>query len=79
LYNEMVGSVKGQGLTLSLKMTVREVEYRLRKAFPDLTGEVTSSLISVFEEANYSLHPVSRREYERMYRAVEEINERVRR
>jgi hypothetical protein len=77
LYNEMVGSVKGQGLTLSSKMTVREVENRLRKAFPDLSSEITSSLISVFEEANYSLHPVSRPEYEKMYRAVGEVNEQI--
>jgi hypothetical protein len=77
LYNEMVGSVKVQGLTLSPKMTVREVEYRLRKAYPDLSGEVTNSLISVFEEANYSLHPISRPEYEKMYRAVGEVEEQI--
>jgi hypothetical protein len=74
LYNEMVASAKAQGLILSTKMTARNVENRLRKAFPDLSSEVTGSLVSVFEEANYSLHPVSRLEYERMYRAVEEVN-----
>jgi hypothetical protein len=46
LYNEMVASVNLRALTLSPKMTVREVEYRLRKVYPDLSGVVMNSLIS---------------------------------
>jgi hypothetical protein len=74
LYNEMIESLKIKGLTLSPKMTAREVENRLRKAFPDLSREVTEYLVSVFEEANYSLHLISRPAYEKMYRAVQEVN-----
>ena len=74
----MVASVKGQGLSLSTKMTVREVENRLRKTFPGLSSEVTESIVSVFEEAEYSLHPITRSAYEKMYRAVQEVNQQVR-
>ncbi len=73
LYNEMLASLKIHGVLLIPKMTAREVETRLMKAFPSLSSNITSTLVSVFEEANYSLHPISRPAYEQMFRVVQEI------
>jgi hypothetical protein len=73
LYNEILASLKQKGLSLTPKMTVREVEGRLQQAYPSLPNDVTSTLVGVFEEANYSLHPIARPAYEKMFKAVREV------
>jgi hypothetical protein len=77
LYNEMLVTLKLKGLSLTPKMTAREVERRLQQAFPSLTSDVTSSLVSAFEEANYSLHPIARSAYEKMFTVVKEIEKQI--
>jgi hypothetical protein len=77
LYNELLGLLKNRGLVLNPKMTVREVETRLTRAFPSLPNSVTATLVSIFEEANYSLHPITRGSYVEMYRAILEIKKNV--
>ncbi len=79
LYNEMLAALKSQGFPLTSKMTAREVEIRLGKAYPTLSADTTNSLVSVFEEANYSLHPIARSAYERMFKVVQEIAQRIKR
>jgi hypothetical protein len=73
LYNEMLVILKSQGFSLTPKMTVREIERRLQQAYPALPNEVTSSLVWIFEEANYSLHLIARPAYEKMFKAVQEV------
>jgi hypothetical protein len=75
LYNEMIAFLPDHGVRLTTKMTAREVENRVGKALPGLSNKTTNSLISIFEEANYSLHDISRTEYEKMYLAVKKIEE----
>lgn len=77
LYNEMLASLKSHGFSLTPEMTVREVEIRLGKAYPALSVNTTYTLVSVFEEANYSLHPIARPAYEIMFMAVQEITKQV--
>jgi hypothetical protein len=77
LYNEMLVLLKSQGFPLTFKMTVREVDIQLRKAYPALSVDITKDLIWVFEEANYSLHPIARPAYEIMFMAVQEIKKQV--
>jgi hypothetical protein len=78
LYNEMLLSLKSQGLSLTPKMTAREVEIRLRKGSPSLSSDISNTLVSVFEEANYSLHPIARSAYEKMFKAVQQVVYHVR-
>jgi hypothetical protein len=75
LNNEMVATLQTRGMALTAKMTAREVETRLTRAMPALHRETAGGLISVFEEANYSLHPMARSAYERMYLACLEVKE----
>jgi len=77
LYNEMLVLLKSQGFPLTFKMTVREVDIQLRKVYPALSVDITKDLIWVFEEANYSLHPIARPAYEIMFMAVQEIKKQV--
>jgi hypothetical protein len=73
LYNEVVHGLRAREVALSPKMTPREVESRLEGAIPGLSHEAVRDLVDVFEEANYSMHPVVRLAYERMYLACEEV------
>jgi len=73
LYNEMLASLKSHGFSLTPEMTAREVEAGLRQAYPAISSETTNTLVSVFEEANYSLHLIARPAYEKMFKAVQEV------
>ena len=77
LCNEMLVLLKSQDLPLTSKMTIREVEILLWKAYPALPVNITKDLIWVFEEANYSLHPITRPAYEKMFKAVKEIEKHI--
>ena len=61
LYNEMVATLRSQGVALTPRMTAREVESRLNKAGGAVSRQSIGELVSLFEEANYSLHPIARR------------------
>jgi hypothetical protein len=78
LYNEMLASLKSQDISLTSKMTAREVEIRLWKAYPALSADITNNFVCVFEEANYSLHPIARPAYEKMFKAVQQVVYHVR-
>lgn len=78
LYNDMFTSLINGGIALTPKMTVREVKYRLHNSFAKLPDDITHSFVSIFEEADYSLHPISRSEYEEMYLITREVNKYVR-
>jgi hypothetical protein len=77
LYNEMLSLIKSQVISPTSRMTAREEESRLRQAYPRLSSETTNMLVSVFEEANYSLHPITRTAYEKMFKAVKEIEKHI--
>jgi hypothetical protein len=73
LYSEMVRILRARGVALSTRMTAREVENRLVGSMPNLSRDAVTGLVSVFEEANYSLHSISRSSYEKMYLALTEV------
>ncbi len=77
LYNEMVASLSNGGMALTPKMTAREVETRLVRRMPELKREAVAQVVLAFEEANYSLHPMTRSAYERMYLASLEVKNQI--
>jgi hypothetical protein len=77
LYNEMLASLESQDFSFTPRMTVREVEARLWQVYPALSSGITNTLVTVFEEANYSLHPIARPAYEKMFRAVKEVEKHI--
>jgi hypothetical protein len=77
LFNEMLSRLDVPGLDISSEMTAREIESRMAAGLANARREAISDVVSGFEEANYSLHPVSRASYETMYTAVTEVMDRV--
>ncbi len=75
LYEETVSRLRERGIALQPKMTAREVAARLTRAMPDLPHSVPSEIVTAFEGADYSLHPVARAEYERMYLACRKVED----
>ena len=57
------------------KATPREVELMLVSSSLPVSQKSLDELISRFEEADYSEHPIARRHYEAMYRAWREVVE----
>ncbi|MEM2248713.1 MAG: transglutaminase domain-containing protein [Candidatus Bathyarchaeia archaeon] len=56
-----------QGLNDS--MTAREIQFKLVSQIPNSKHGYLEDLISIFEVADYSLHTITRKEYERMFLA----------
>ena len=74
LYNSWRGEWAKAAPGLTEDLGPREVEMLVR---PLLDGGSHASLgeaVSIFERAEYSLHPIGRSEYERMYRACLEVS-----
>ncbi len=55
--------------------TARELYNHLKEFNPDAAYEPLWALVSLFEEANYSLHVISRDHYTRFYRAMRRYRE----
>ena len=68
LYNEFVEWAEGQ-IPGSSGRTPRELEAILSGSGLPLDFRAVDEIISRFEEADYSEHPISRRHYESMYRS----------
>jgi len=73
LYTEVVALLDASGLTVSPRMTVRDMENILLRILPALSREKVDQFASLFEEANYSLHQITRSTYERMYQICIEV------
>ncbi len=69
LYNEFLDWAETKTPAVSEQSTPREVELTLVTEGLRVDQKSLDELISRFEEADYSEHPVVRRHYERMYRA----------
>ena len=69
LYNEFLDWAESKTTAISDQSTPREVELTLVDAGLHVDQKSLDELISRFEEADYSEHPIARRHYERMYRA----------
>ena len=69
LYNVFLGWAKEQAEEVTEQSTPREVEALLVSRGLPIPQKALDELISRFEEADYSEHPIARRHYEAMYRA----------
>ncbi len=69
LYNEFLDWAESKTTAISDQSTPREVELTLVGVGLHVDQKSLDELISRFEEADYSEHPIARRHYERMYRA----------
>ena len=69
LYNEFLDWAESKTTAISDLSTPREVELTLVGVGLHVDQKSLDELISRFEEADYSEHPIARRHYERMYRA----------
>ena len=73
LFNEMLERLELTDISIGSEMTPREIEEILKPGLEGV-GEITiRNLITGFEEANYSTHPVTRDSYVVMYRAIREV------
>jgi hypothetical protein len=77
LYNNLVVDLRSNGLNLPPRLTAREIQSCLLASFPVLNDRVTDLLITTFEKADYSLHLISRPDYETMYLAVQEVLKQI--
>ena len=69
LYNEFLDWAESRTTAISEQSTPREVELTLVAEGLGVDQKSLDELISRFEEADYSEHPIARGHYERMYRA----------
>lgn len=69
LYNVFLGWAKERAEEVTEQSTPREVEALLVSRGLPIPQKALDELISRFEEADYSEHPIARRHYEAMYRA----------
>ena len=69
LYNLFLGWASARAAGIVEQSTPREVELILVSEGLPLDQKALDELVSRFEEADYSEHPISRRHYEAMYRA----------
>jgi hypothetical protein len=73
LFRESVAKMKSIDPNLSDDMAPREIEASMLAALPPGKENALDEMVTLFEYADYSLHSIGRREYERMYRAVAEV------
>ena len=75
LYNAFLDWAGGKTSGITEQSTPREVELLLVSEGVPVDQKSLDELISRFEEADYSEHPISRRHYEAMYRAWRTVGE----
>ena len=69
VFNTLFSYIRTKGVPLFEKTTPREFEKLVVEKFGDVDRDSLDDFVSVFEIANYSLHSLGRREYERVYLA----------
>jgi hypothetical protein len=55
------------------EMTPKEMQSTLMSQVSQVKHKPLDAIISVFEVADYSLHPITRKEYEQMYLSINEF------
>ncbi|MBN2074283.1 MAG: DUF4129 domain-containing protein [Dehalococcoidales bacterium] len=73
LFNEMLETLEMTDISIDSEMTPREIEEILKSRLEEIDEIALRRLISGFEEANYSTHPVTRDNYVAMYQAIREV------
>ncbi len=75
LYKKMQSWCGEVGIALPQDSTPREVEALIKKSARNISEKSLSQMVGCFEEADYSLHPVTRDNYKNMYLAQKDIRE----
>jgi transglutaminase-like putative cysteine protease len=73
LFNSFYMSAKEKFKEVGDEMTPREMQSTLMSQVPQVKHKSLDAIISIFEVADYSLHPVTRKEYEQMYLSINEF------
>lgn len=73
LFNEMLEILNIRDIKIEPEMTAREVELLLAERIEGVSIESIRKIVAGFEEANYSIHPVTRESYVAMYLAIREV------
>jgi hypothetical protein len=73
LYSKYFFSVKRKSPKIIEETTPREFESIARESIPSNKHDALDSVVSLFEVANYSLHTIARRHYEKMYARLLEL------
>ena len=63
IYNRLLVEVKSAGIKIHAQATPRELERNLVTRGTRIDEKLLDDLISVFEEAHYSLHPIARKDF----------------
>ena len=75
LYNSFKQRLQKHGIEIKEHTTPREIEAKVLAAKPDISPGVLDRFISIFEEADYSLHPVNRSNYAQAFLSKDELEE----
>jgi hypothetical protein len=73
LYSEYFLSLKKKDPRIVEETTPREFESIVKGGVPSNKRSSLESVVSLFEVANYSLHTITRRQYEEMYVGLQEL------
>ncbi len=73
LFNSFYMSAKEKFKEVGDEMTPREIQFTLMSQVSQVKHKPLDAIISIFEVADYSLHPITRKEYEQMYLSINEF------
>ena len=73
LFNSFFRSAKTRFRSVSDEMTPRELQVALINQVDKTKLDALDRVVSIFELADYSLHEVDRKDYERIYQALKEL------
>ena len=67
LFNSLLQHLRSRGIHLPSEATPREIQRRVLADNSDVDEAHLDKVVRCFEEADYSLHTIGRRQYEAMY------------
>ena len=71
-YNRMIRAVSEMGASITVDQTARELERTIKRTFL-LNGDGIGTLTNLFEEARYSLHPMTEADSQEAYSSLTKI------
>ncbi|MBI4312213.1 MAG: DUF4129 domain-containing protein [Chloroflexi bacterium] len=73
LFKTILQWARAAGVNAPEDSTPREIEANVAAKLPTVDSEALGAVVRSFEEADYSLHPMTRKQYERMYLACNSL------
>jgi transglutaminase-like putative cysteine protease len=78
LFKTLTDWLRNIGIEFTSEATPREIQRAVQQSGSDTPVSPLEDSVSCFEEADFSLHPISRNAYEKMYLAQQKIKENER-